>query len=204
MLISERSEESRFREQNEQVLIAPHKYYSRGASRFCERSEQVLIIVCGLPGTGKTTIAQEIAKKIKASHLNIDSIRKRLFKKPKYTYFESALVYRVLFLIAEELLKKKINVVLDATFVFKFSRDEAKELAKKYKTQFKIIEAKCQKKILLKRIRKRKKTRALSDADEKVYFKIKKEFQPIKKKHFVIDNSGKIVNLKKIWQKKKL
>jgi len=204
MLISERSEESRFREQNEQVLIAPHKYYSRGASRFCERNEQVLIIVCGLPGTGKTTIAQEIAKKIKASHLNIDSIRKRLFKKPKYTYFESALVYRVLFLIAEELLKKKINVVLDATFVFKFSRDEAKELAKKYKTQFKIIEAKCQEKILLKRIRKRKKTRALSDADEKVYFKIKKEFQPIKKKHFVIDNSGKIVNLKKIWQKKKL
>ena len=157
-----------------------------------------------MPGTGKTTIAQEIAKKIKASHLNIDSIRKRLFKKPKYTYFESALVYRVLFLIAEELLKKKINVVLDATFVFKFSRDEAKELAKKYKTQFKIIEAKCQEKILLKRIRKRKKTRALSDADEKVYFKIKKEFQPIKKKHFVIDNSGKIVNLKKIWQKKKL
>ncbi len=44
-----------------------------------------------------------------------------------------------MFLIAEELFKNKINVILDATFTSKFSREKIKKIAKKYKTPFKIF-----------------------------------------------------------------
>jgi len=40
----------------------------------------VLVIVCGLPGTGKTVTANQIADDIGATILRTDSIRKKLFK----------------------------------------------------------------------------------------------------------------------------
>ena len=38
-------------------------------------SKKILII--GLPGSGKTTLAKELKKKIKADWINADNIRKR-------------------------------------------------------------------------------------------------------------------------------
>lgn len=38
---------------------------------------------------------------------------------------------------------------------------------------------------------------SLSDADRKIYFRIKKEFQPIKEKHLIVDNSGSFQETKK-------
>lgn len=36
----------------------------------------MIILVMGLPGSGKTTFATELAKKLSATHLNADAIRK--------------------------------------------------------------------------------------------------------------------------------
>ena len=35
-----------------------------------------IILIMGLPGAGKTTLADELAKKIKAKRLNADVVRK--------------------------------------------------------------------------------------------------------------------------------
>lgn len=157
----------------------------------------MLILVCGLPGSGKTKIVQEISKLTNILVLSTDEIRKKLFKKPKYTKDEKWLVYKVMFLMAEEFLKNKMSIILDATFPWRLSRIQVKRIAKQYKSSFKMIEARCQEPILLKRIGRRIKKGDLSDADIKIYFKIKKEFEPIRGKHIVIDNSKALKDLKK-------
>ncbi|MDO8663579.1 MAG: AAA family ATPase [Candidatus Wildermuthbacteria bacterium] len=150
----------------------------------------MLILVCGLPGSGKTRVAREISEKMKISLFRTDEIRKKLFKKPKYTSYEKWLVYQVMFLLAEAFLENKMSVILDATFPWRSARMRAIKIAERYKTSFRIIEVKCPEEILLKRIARRFKKGGLSDADENIYFKIKKEFEPISDKHPVIDTSG--------------
>ena len=52
-----------------------------------------LIIVCGLQGTGKTTVAKKIAEKINAVILRSDVLRMEILKDPKYTEEEKQKIY---------------------------------------------------------------------------------------------------------------
>ena len=153
-----------------------------------------LILVCGLPGTGKTTVAKKIADKTGSFVFNTDIIRKELFKKPRYTDKEKELVYKLLFEMAEKFLRSTKNVILDGTFYKKEFRDELKGIAKRAKSDFHLVEVRCDERVLRKRVGKRKKKRTPSDADFEVYRKIKKEYEPIREKHFVVDTG-------KDWEK---
>lgn len=153
-----------------------------------------LILVCGLPGTGKTTVAEAIAKKTGARILSTDIIRKEMLSNPAYTEDEKELVYSMLFNMAGMLLKDGRNVVLDGTFYKKELRENVKELAVKTKSELSIVEVVCDEPVVRERLAKRCKTCCTSDADFAVYKKLKKSFEQIKEKHFTVDTSGE-------WQK---
>lgn len=44
----------------------------------------MIIVICGLPGVGKTTLAKEIALLVNAVLLSTDKIRKELLSRPTY------------------------------------------------------------------------------------------------------------------------
>ena len=59
----------------------------------------MIIIICGLPGVGKTAIAKDLAAIIKGSVvLSTDKIRKELISKPTYKKQERRLIYDVMLL----------------------------------------------------------------------------------------------------------
>jgi adenylylsulfate kinase len=68
---------------------------------------RLLLAMAGLPGTGKSTIAAELAKRLHALVLNKDDIRARLFpgEATDYSREQDDLCMEVIFLIAEQVLK---------------------------------------------------------------------------------------------------
>jgi len=76
------------------------------------------IWLTGLPGSGKSTIAKELVKKLKGKKIQIlrmDEFRKFLTPKPKYTEEEREFAYRAMVLIGYYLVQNGINVIFDAT-----------------------------------------------------------------------------------------
>jgi len=152
----------------------------------------MLILVCGLPGTGKTTVAKRIAMRTKSSLLSTDVIRRQLFKKPAYDQKEKEMVYGELFSRAERSLKNGKNVLVDGTFYMKELRDKVKKIAEKTGSEFRIVEVVCGERQIRRRLEKRNKACSISDADYCVYMKIKEQFEPIVEEHFTINTSNDI------------
>ncbi len=145
----------------------------------------LIVIVCGLPGVGKTTIAKNLAPLIDASILSTDKIRKELISNPTYQKEERALIYDVMILLAKYLQQAGRNCILDATFNKEYSRNQVKNMLKVSEDQFFIVECTCPEKIIFSRLKNREK--GYSDADVSVYQKMKKIYEPVKDKHIAVD-----------------
>jgi len=75
-----------------------------------------LIIFCGIPGSGKTSIARIVARKDPTTvHIQTDAIR-AMIAKPTFGADESDFVYRACVEVAKEALDKGYTAILDATF----------------------------------------------------------------------------------------
>ena len=90
---------------------------------FGELSEPWLVMVCGLVGVGKTTIAREIACSLRARYLNTDQVGYRLFGENRSyddEYYQR--VYAHMMARAGQALTLQRHVVLDGTFLKRETR----------------------------------------------------------------------------------
>ncbi len=84
-----------------------------------------LILLCGIPGSGKTTIGRELGTRLERSmHVQTDAIR-GMIASPDYSSRESRFVYEAATTVAEAALAKGYDVILDATFPREEFRREA-------------------------------------------------------------------------------
>jgi len=150
----------------------------------------LIILICGYPGVGKTTLANELAPLINAVVLSTDKIRKELIVNPNYSDREIRLIYDILILFAKYLHNSEINCILDATINEQKSRDDIKKRLDLKDEQFKIIECICPEELIISRIQNRK--RDYSDADISIYKMIKNRYEPIKEKHITVDTSNSL------------
>lgn len=141
----------------------------------------MIVIFCGLPGTGKTTLAKELAPLIDAIILSTDKIRKQLIPKPTYKRYERELIYDVMMLIAKYLHKARKNCILDATFNKESSRKDVINKLGLLPNQVFIVECACPEDVVISRLESRRAD--WSDADVSVYRKMKKIYEPVKGKH---------------------
>jgi predicted kinase len=149
----------------------------------------MIIMMCGLPGVGKTAIAKDLAALVKGSVvLSTDKIRKELISKPTYKKQERRLIYDIMLLLAKYLHIAGIDCILDATFNKESSRKEVKERLSLTRDQLCIVECICPEEIVIRRLKNRQ--NGYSDADLSVYRKMKRIYEPVKgDRHIVVDTS---------------
>lgn len=152
-------------------------------------STPTLVAVCGLPGTGKTTVAEEIADRRDARLLRTDVVRTDLFPDPDYTEDEAEAVYDELFDRATAALANG-DVVLDATFRTEKFRDGARAAAVEAGAEFGLVAVECDDEVVRRRIRSR--TDDESDADIAVYELFCDTYEPVTDPDLVVDNSGSL------------
>ena len=147
----------------------------------------MIVIVCGLPGIGKTTFAKKLAPLINATILSTDKIRKDLISSPTYEKDERRLIYDIMILLAKYIHDSGTNCILDATFNREESRIEIKKKLGIRDKDFFVIECVCPENIIITRLKERKND--YSDAGIEVYQKMKKIYESVKGKHNKIDTT---------------
>lgn len=148
----------------------------------------MLVVVCGLPGAGKTTVSAAVANRLDAPRLRTDVVRTEVLDDPAYTPSETRRVYAALFGRAREAVDGEGAVVLDGTFKFEAQRATAAELADELGVPFRLVRVDCEERVVRERIAAREGD--ASDADFEVYGIIRDAFEPIARDHVVVDNSG--------------
>ena len=116
--------------------------------------------VTGLPGSGKSTIAKELIKKLKnTEYLRLDEMRKYFIKEPKFTDEERELVYSKFIDEGASRIAEGKNVVFDATAHKLKWRSEARSKIK----NFIEVNIKCPLAVCIERESKRSEGLVLAD-----------------------------------------
>lgn len=140
----------------------------------------MLIIISGLPGTGKTTFATALARRLKARHLNSDIVRDELDKRGHYDAETKQLIYREMYNRAADSLQRGETVIIDATFYKSAYRKPYLDLAGAKGYPLKWIEMKSNEETIRQRVSQK---RDYSEADFSVYQKIKEAYETMEMPH---------------------
>ena len=169
------------------------------------RSRPFLIITVGLTGTGKSTLANLLARRLGLTVISSDIMRKKLASIPLtehrfeemesgiYSASFSRMTYEKLFSEAREILSQGDPVILDASFIRGEDREKALRLAEEVQAEFAVVECILDEATVRQRLEQRLKEAAVSDGRPEVYELQKRNFQPVTEvppaRHYVIDTA---------------
>ena len=106
-------------------------------------AQNMLIIFGGLPGSGKTTIARELARRISAVHLRIDSIEQAILRSGLASRSPNDAGYHVAYAVAEDNLAVGRVVIADSVNPLPITRDAWIEVANRAQVRAFEIEVTC-------------------------------------------------------------
>jgi predicted kinase len=154
-------------------------------------SRQTLWIVCGLIGSGKSTVAAELAKQLNVRALSSDATRKKYlglapdepavaeFGEGIYSRIATAQTYERLLLAVREELFKGNSVIVDATFADRVHRDTFRCLAEEEGTNVIFVECRCPYSVLRKRLAQRRGKNLITDARLQHLESHRQTFEPL-------------------------
>lgn len=153
------------------------------------------IVVSGLPGSGKSYFCRRLKARLPLVILESDALRRALFPSPSYTQKENRHLFEVCHLLIERLLKKGIPLVLDATNLSEQSRERLYHIADRLGAKLILVRVEAPSEIVRQRLDARQEGRDLldkSEADWKVYQRMKSSVDRIQRQHFAVDTSRDI------------
>ncbi len=176
------------------------------ASTYASRGKPALLVVCGLSGTGKTTVCRKLQYRTGFQVISSDVIRKRLAGVPQTTHAKTPynegiytpgfdrLTYDTVLSEAGARLREGCGVIIDATFKRQEDRRRALDIGKHLGRPVLFVECKADEKETLKRLDERgSRNDNASDATKEVYLVQRADFVPLTElsaeDHVVVDSS---------------
>jgi len=158
--------------------------------------QSALVMLCGLPGTGKSTLARRLADGLPAVVVESDRVRQKLFARPAYTGQESQRVHQVCHILIGWYLRHYYHVVYDATNLYEYHRGLIYRLAARSGACLVVVEVTASDDVVRERLAPRRRThpalpaqKDYSDADWDVYVRMRHRSEPIQHDHIVVDTS---------------
>lgn len=166
--------------------LAAMRYFELARDALRMRAETPrLIAVGGIVGTGKTTVADALARRLPAPVVMADATRKFLAGLPRdaegppriYTREFTARVQEEMLRRAALALESGRSVILDTTFAARALRERTRQFAIEHGARFFFVECRAPEAIARERLRRR--TGGVSDAREDLYPVIRASFDPV-------------------------
>jgi hypothetical protein len=155
-----------------EIAVVPARPHGRPA----------LVVVMGLPGTGKSHCARLLCARLGAAHVASDELRSRLFIAASYADEENRAVFAVAAAMVDSLLADGHRVVLDATNLLARNRAAAVAAAARHGAPVVYVHVNAAADEIRARLLSRRAARAAddhSDADERVYERMRRvAFEP--------------------------
>ncbi|MCK5427340.1 MAG: AAA family ATPase [Thermodesulfovibrionia bacterium] len=177
---------------------------------------KILILMCGLMGSGKSTIAKGLSKRFDAALIRSDEVRKELagikagehryeaFGKGIYSEEFFNKTYEALFKKADQLLESGQSVIIDASFKKTVFRQEGEKLARAHNSLFLVVETRCPDEEAKSRLNERTRSgKDVSDGRWEILKKQKADFEKVIElssgEHVLLDTKDEInKNLDKV------
>ncbi len=153
----------------------------------------MLIIFSGLPGTGKSTVASELAQRIGATWLRIDSIEQAMTDPSRNMRPVADEGYKVGYAVAEDNLRLGRTVIADSVNPIEITRRAWRDVADKAGTQSIEVEFICSDR---SQHRNQVENREVKVSGLKLpswQEVLDRNYEPWDRDHIVIDTSGKSV-----------
>jgi predicted kinase len=155
----------------------------------------MLVAMAGLPGTGKSTLAQNLAGACSGVVLNKDLIRAALFPMAliEYSTRQDDFCMSILFHVAAYMLQNdpSLYVILDGrTFSRTYQVEALDQFAEKLKEPLKIIECICSDETVQKRLEEKVTVGAkhlAGNRDYQLYLTMKARFEPIREPKLLVN-----------------
>jgi aminoglycoside phosphotransferase family enzyme/predicted kinase len=172
------------------LLRLIHQYIDWADHSAAQLGEPSLIVVGGMMGTGKSTLASALAEVFGAELLSTDRIRRSLlgasespagFAQDNYEPAQRARIYDELFRCACVALDQGRSAILDGTFLGQVLRERAYELARRHGAVPLCVWCDCPRHVALSRIRQRATSgRGDSEARADLYDLQARDLEPMK------------------------
>ncbi|WP_456432316.1 bifunctional aminoglycoside phosphotransferase/ATP-binding protein [Thermosulfuriphilus sp.] len=179
-------------EERRRALSSARRYFALAHGYAGKRPQGRIIVIFGLSGTGKSTLARALAEDLGAIYLNSDIVRKRLlgidprehhlepFGQGIYSPEMTRKTYLALSQEAQELALLGETVVLDATFKDEEFRQTVIEAAEKAGVLINFVLCSCPEEEIRRRLASRlQRAGEVSDGRWEIYLRQKEIFAPV-------------------------
>lgn len=168
------------------------EYFKLSLASLKAAPSPVLIITCGLMGSGKSFLAERLGKRLGIEPLRSDVVRKEIYGLSPgehqldkygegfYTSGASEKTYKDLLTRAEGSLRRGESVIVDASFARHSDRSNALELAVKVGARFSVLCCSAPDQVIKRRLTERiRKSDEPSDGRWEIFPQQKADFEPI-------------------------
>jgi len=159
----------------------------------------MIVIMAGLPGTGKSTLAQALAQRLPGAVLDKDAIRAALFEPAhvEYSIVQDDFCQEIMLKTAAYLLAKdgELHVLLDGrTFSRRYQRERAIEFCLQMGTTWAMLECVCAERTALARLAEAMAQRSHPAANRtpELYRQVREAWEPIDRPRLVIDTEANL------------
>jgi len=151
----------------------------------------ILVVLSGLPGTGKSYFARKLADRASLLVLESDRLRKVLFSRPDYSAAENIRLFSTIRRLILGYLVEGLPVVFDATNLRESHRQDVYRIADSLGIPMVPVFCSAHPTVVQRRLERRKTdagSDVYSDADWQVYRRLFPSLEPIVREHLTVDS----------------